>query len=712
MLCHTRFEHFSDFLLFQPMHTKRLFPLLCCLLPLALLAQPKLKLIDFATGFSRPIGIEHCGDSRLFIIEKVGKIWVLDSLGVRQTQVFLDIANRVKSSGNEQGLLGLAFHPDYAQNGWFFVHYIKSDGNTRVARFSRSTANPNVADPASELTILEQSQPYSNHNGGSLAFGPDGYLYIGLGDGGSGGDPQGNGQKPTTFLGKLLRIDVNNSSSATPYVVPANNPFVGSTTFKPEIWAYGLRNPWRFSFDRLNGDLWIGDVGQNAREEIDYQPAGDAGGRNYGWNCFEGNIPYDGGCPVANHTPPAFDYLNPSIGCSVTGGYRYRGSKYPNLYGKYLFTDYCSGRWWTLTQNANGSFVGTIISDLADNSYTTLGEDVHGELYVATDGGGKIQKITDLCAGFSFTGESTAAVCDQSFSGTVFLNVTGGLAPVTFLWSNGFTDKDIVYLNPGAYSVNVKDANGCELRDTFEIASLSPPAPTVQSNGSSTVLCFGDSIALNSSPAPAEYGYQWFNGGNLIVGATTQQLSVSEYGLYSVQLTNPECNSVRSDSILIDQEVAISPEISWFDGYLITAGPWAGYQWFFNNQPITGATDTIYAATQSGVYRLQATSANGCTYQSNDLDVVVSGTALPVNVTKFSLAPNPTADQTLLKMELRRTENSTISLTDGQGRTVFSKKYQEQKIALPIDLRSLPVGTYFLNVQTESGTFVRQLVKQ
>jgi len=694
------------------MHNKRLFPLLCCLLPLTLLAQPKLKLVDFATGFNRPIGIEHCGDSRLFIIEKLGKIWVLDSLGVRQPEVFLDISSRVKSSGNEQGLLGLAFHSDYAQNGWFFVNYIKSDGNTRIARFTRSAANPNIAAPNSELTILEQTQPYSNHNGGDTRFGPDGYLYIGLGDGGAGGDPQGYGQKTTTLLGKMLRIDVDSSTVAAPYKIPADNPFVGSTVNKKEIWAYGLRNPWRFSFDRLNGDLWIGDVGQNAREEIDYQPAGTAGGRNYGWNCFEGNIPYDGGCAVANHTLPVFEYLNPSVGCSVTGGFRYRGSQYPNLYGKYLFTDYCSGRWWTLTQNANGSFTGAIIADLSNNSYTTLGEDVNGELYVATDGGGKIQKITDLCAGFSFTGESSAAVCDQSFSGTVFVNVTGGLAPVTFLWSNGFTDKDIVYLNPGAYSVKVNDANGCELRDTFEIASLSPPAPTVQLNGNSAVLCAGDSTTLASSAAPADYGYQWFNGENLIVGATTQQLSVSEYGLYSVQLTNPECNSTRSDSILIDQEVAIEPLVGLRGDTLYVAEGWAAYQWLFNNQPIPGATGLTYVATQSGVYELETTSANGCRYQSGGITIIISSTALPANVTKFSLAPNPTADQTVLKLELRRTENSTISLTDGQGRTIFSQMRQEQKIMLPIDLRALSAGTYFLTIKTEGGTFVRQIIRQ
>ncbi len=693
------------------MNNKYFFPLLCCLLPLAVLAQPKIKLVDFATGFSRPVSIANNGDSRLFIVEKVGRIWVLDSLGNKQTDAFLNISTKVKSSGNEQGLLGLAFHPDYANNGYFFVNYIKTDGHTRVARFSRSTANPNVADPNSELVILEQNQPYSNHNGGSTQFGPDGYLYLGLGDGGSGGDPLENGQKLTTFLGKILRIDVDSSTVANPYKIPADNPFYGSTAAKQEIWAYGLRNPWRFSFDHLNGDLWIGDVGQNAREEIDYQPAGTPGGRNYGWNCFEGTIPYGSGCVVANHTLPVFDYLNPSIGCSVTGGYRYRGSKYPDLYGKYLFTDYCSGRWWTLTQNANGSFTGAIIADLSDNSYTTLGEDSNGELYVATDGG-KIQKITELCSGFSFTGTTSEAVCDSSFSGTVFLDVTGGLAPVTYTWSNGDTGKDIVYLNPGQYIVTVKDANACARRDTFVIASLSPPPPTIQVTTGSPVLCAGDSATLHATQAPAGSTYQWYNAGVLIPGASAQQLVVSQPGSYTAQLMDTLCSSLFSNQISITSEISVEPTVGVIGDTLSTTFVAAAYQWLFNNQPIPGATGNVYVATQSGVYELEVTSANGCTYQSSGITIVISGTVLPANVAKFSLAPNPTADQAVLTMELKRGENTIISMTDGQGRTIFSQSHQEQKITLPIDMRALPAGTYFLQVQTEKGAFVRQLVKR
>lgn len=696
------------------MNNKYLLPLLCSLLPLAMLAQPKIKLVDFATGFTRPIGIEHSGDSRLYIIEKAGKIWVLDSLGNRQTDVFLDITSLIRSTGNEQGLLGLAFHPDYAQNGWFFVNYIiKANGNTRISRFTRSAVNPNVADASTELVILEQSQPYSNHNGGSTRFGPDGYLYLGLGDGGSGGDPQGNGQKTTTFLGKLLRIDVDSSIVGAPYRIPADNPFAGSTASKPEIWAYGLRNPWRFSFDRLNGDLWIGDVGQNAHEEIDYQPAGIPGGRNYGWNCFEGFSPYDGGCVVPNHIPPVFDYPNPSIGCSVTGGFRYRGSKYPDLYGKYLFTDYCSGRWWTLTQNANGSFTGAIIADLSDNSYTTLGEDLQGELYVATDGG-KIQKITELCSGFNFAGTASGAVCDSSLSGTIFLNLTGGAAPVTYIWSNGASDKDIVYLNPGIYSVKVKDNNGCERRDTFEIESASPAAPQLSPTGD-IFLCAGDTATITAYSTPLDSGvyvYQWLRDGVIIPNETFPVLITGESGQYRARLVGL-CNSALSSVVNLQHESVIPPlVVAIGNEFVANGGSGASYQWLLNGQPIAGATDSIYVPVQSGDYAVIITSANGCTFHSGEIPFVVSGTVLPANVTKFSLAPNPTSDQAVLTMELQRGENTTISLTDSQGRTIFSQSHQDQKIVLPIDLRGLPAGTYFLHVQTEKGAFVRQLVRR
>jgi len=267
--------------------------------------QPQIGLEEFASGFTRPVDIAHADDSRLFVVEQAGYIYVVDELGTVSPAPFLDINTLVRSSGNEQGLLGLVFHPNYATNGFFYVNYTRNDGDTRISRFNVSRTDPNNAVPTSEMVLLTISQLFGNHNGGDLNFGPDGYLYIGLGDGGSGGDPQNNAQDSSTYLGKMLRIDVDGGS---PYAIPSGNPFVSYSSTLDEIWAFGLRNPWRFSFDRLTGDLWIADVGQNVLEEINFQPANSGGGENYGWRCYEGNSLFNGSdCePMADYD---FSYI-------------------------------------------------------------------------------------------------------------------------------------------------------------------------------------------------------------------------------------------------------------------------------------------------------------------------------------------------------------------------------------------------------------------
>lgn len=332
--------------------------------------------------------------SRLFIVEKGGRIRIL-KWGALLGTPFLDISSLV-SGGSEQGLLGLAFHPRYAENGYFFVNYTDSAGRTVVARY-RVSANPDVADPSSATVILQVSQPYANHNGGHLAFGPDGYLYIGLGDGGSAGDPQGNAQNPAVLLGKMLRIDVD---AASPYGIPPSNPFAGAGPPLDEIWALGLRNPWRYSFDRINGDLYIADVGQNRFEEINFQAAGFAGGANYGWNVVEGNghcYPSGSSCDPSPYVNPVHEYDH-SQGCSVTGGYVYRGCKMPDLHGTYFYGDFCSGFVRTFR------VVGGVATDHQDrtaelessgvsiDSISSFGEDARGELYIV-DFGGEIFRI-------------------------------------------------------------------------------------------------------------------------------------------------------------------------------------------------------------------------------------------------------------------------------------------------------------------------------
>ena len=298
---------------------KKVFTLIAILLGLLLSAQaPQLHLVQFASGFTSPLDIKHCKDSRLFIVERQGRIKVIQGNGTVMPVPFMDISNKVNSSGGEQGLLSMAFSPNYKNDSCFFICYIRGsgNGNSVIARYKMSSLDSNRADTATEFILLQFTQPYSNHNGCDLRFGPDGYLYATFGDGGSGGDPQGYGQNTNTYLGKILRID---PFGATPYAIPASNPFFGQANKKGEIWSYGWRNPWRASFDRLTGDYWIGDVGQSAWEEIDYQPASSPGGENYGWRCYEGNATYNmSGCNTvtANYVFPVYVYNHLAALCS------------------------------------------------------------------------------------------------------------------------------------------------------------------------------------------------------------------------------------------------------------------------------------------------------------------------------------------------------------------------------------------------------------
>jgi glucose/arabinose dehydrogenase len=338
------------------------------------------------SGLDLPTDIQNAGDGsgRLFIVEKYGRILVFQNNQLLPVP-FLDIQTEVGSQHTEQGLLGLAFHPNYATSGLFNVNYTDKNGNTVVARFHVSANDPNRADPGSQVDLLHVQQPYNNHNGGGLAFGPDGYLYIGLGDGGSEGDPNRIGQNLQTLLAKMLRIDVN---QGTPYTIPADNPFVKGGGL-PEIWAVGLRNPWRFSFDHLTGDLYIADVGQDSWEEIDFVPKGMPGGMNFGWSYYEGLHPYKGQPPVgATFTLPVSEYSH-ADGCAVTGGYVYRGQALPEWQGVYFYGDSCSGNIWGLI-HTNGNTWESKILFQTGAKITTFGVDEAGEIYAADYGSGTL----------------------------------------------------------------------------------------------------------------------------------------------------------------------------------------------------------------------------------------------------------------------------------------------------------------------------------
>ncbi len=337
----------------------------------------RIRLVQVAS-LEQPLAMAvRTGDPALYVAQKTGEIVAIRDGDVASAPI-LDLSGEV-SLGGEQGLLGLAFAPD---GGALYVNFTDTNGDTHVAAFAMRGGR---ADAATRRDILVVDQPYSNHNGGNLVFGPDGYLYVGLGDGGSGGDPHGNGQSLSTALGKMLRIDPRLSGEA-PFRIPSDNPFVGRSDARPAIWAYGLRNPWRYSFDRLTGDLWIGDVGQNAWEEIDRQPAGSTGGENYGWNLMEGTHAFAGNAP-AEASPPVFEYSHDEGGCTVVGGYVYRGEAVPALYGAYVFGDLCLGRIEALRIQGGRVVSHRALGPVVPN-LSAFGEDADGELYAMSLSGG------------------------------------------------------------------------------------------------------------------------------------------------------------------------------------------------------------------------------------------------------------------------------------------------------------------------------------
>ena len=447
---------------------KKTLVLLLCFVSISIWSQT-IGLQTFATGLSNPVAVSHAGDSRLFVVQRGGAIKIVNADGSVNPTSFLTLTSSTIVAGGEQGLLGLAFHPDYQNNGYFYVNYTRaSDGATVIARYSVSSSNENIADASSAEILLTISQPYTNHNGGSLIFGPDGYLYIGMGDGGSGGDPLNNAQNINSLLGKILRIDVN---VPTGYGIPSDNPFIGIAG-ADEIWAVGMRNPWKFSFDKTTGDLWIADVGQNTREEINKITSPLTPGLNFGWRCYEANLTYNtAGClPASNYTMPVSTYNLGNGFCSITGGYVYRGNTYPNMQGKYFLSDSCASKiGWTSNDGGavtwTSSFGGGIVG---------FGEDINGELYVVGISNGVLSKIVDSSLSITDFEKSGLTLYPNPASGfftikntnslslkqVLVYDITGKIVKSQALENVELNTISTSKLTTGMYFVTVEETNG------------------------------------------------------------------------------------------------------------------------------------------------------------------------------------------------------------------------------------------------------------
>ena len=452
---------------------KKYLLLIVSLFALNIYSQPNIDIFLYADGFDSPLYVTNDGvfnntAFRLYVVEQGGKIKILSD-GNTNPVPFLNISSQV-SNGSEQGLLGLAFHPDYENNGYFYVNYTKNNGDTQVSRFSVDPNNSDLADPNSELPIIGYAQPFANHNGGHLAFGPDGYLYVSSGDGGSGGDPGNRSQNKNVLLGKLLRIDVDNPSGGNNYGIPVDNPFVGDPNAREEIWAYGLRNPWRFSFDFEDNNLWIGDVGQGELEEINKAGVLEAG-LNYGWRCYEGTQPYNTqGCPPQSElTFPISEYSHDSGNCSITGGYVYRGSTYPAFDGHYFYADYCSGKIAQLDED------GQLVEEVyfTGKNWVSFGESYDKDLLVVDGPSGRIYSLNSVLSTQDFSLENSLSMLpnpasenvtfrlkDDSFRVIEIFDIRGGLIISKEIISGSEANISVENLSSGIYFAKISSEKG------------------------------------------------------------------------------------------------------------------------------------------------------------------------------------------------------------------------------------------------------------
>lgn len=689
---------------------------------------PQLNLVLVKQGFDSPVDIKHCGDDRLFIVQQDGLIRIMSKDGNINATPFLDIDAKVNSTNNEQGLLGLAFSPNYKQDGYFYVNYINGTGagSTRISRFSVNPTDSNLADPNSEVVLLTFTQPYSNHNGGNMMFGKDGYLYISQGDGGSSNDPNGYAQNKNSFLGKMLRIDVTGQAT---YAVPPTNPFVGQSNVKEEVWAYGLRNPWRCSFDRLTGDLWIGDVGQDSWEEIDFQDAASAGGENYGWKCREGLHPTPppantAGCPSTGFVDPVYEVpQNGGSSCSITGGYVYRGAQYSKLFGLYLFTDYCSGKFWTLKRTGANSFDPDTLQTFSTFQYTAFGEDNNGELYVAyrgsTSTNGRIYRITETtdCNPVAFISlQDTVSSCTP-----VQLTALEG-DTLSYEWYNssgpinGANSYNYTAAQNGWYKVKVaKQQAGCEsMSDSVYVQIFDTTALTTPN----TIFkyCSDDSaVSVNGIVVPAggSFNSPYVSSDTLFNPAIA---GTGNIALPYVYTNASGCASSLTATVVVGSKTSLtvdsnnvtvceSPNAISLAGFVSPAGGTYSGSGVSNNQFTPLATGQItytylndFGCESEEVFTINVAICSG-------VDEIESGL-------NFRLFPNPVTEELSVRIDGSAGDAVELKITDAIGKVCFAGRYElsAPQVVIPVNVQQFAGGLYTVLLNNGEHAAVKKLI--
>lgn len=677
------------------------------LIPILIYSQDKIATEVIADGFAFPVDIAFDHNNNMFVVEKRGTIKVALEDGTSVSAPFLDIRDRVNSSASERGLLGLAFDPNYDTNGYIYVHYTGINFS-RISRFTASTTT--VADPDSELEILYIPQPYSNHNGGSLHFGPNGYLYIGMGDGGKAGDPENRSQNRQELLGKMLRIDV---SGNLPYSIPIDNPFANDDQTLDEIWAFGLRNPWKFSFDMQTGDMYIADVGQNSWEEVDFQQANSSGGENYGWRCYEGFANYNNiGCdPEDDFTTPIFVYETDDNkdGCSITGGYVYRGDDIPYLDGRYVYGDFCTGKIWALSENQCGVWTNEFLIEISSQDLSTFGQDNNGEIYFAEVGTGKINKVSALCK-LTSSIEVITPTCGAN-NGSIVVAASSSTA--TFAITGDKYDS----LGEGVYELVVSEGN-CVNRYCIDMQSLGGEFdhPEIEDPDPLTI-CEGNPFSFTFDPPILQdfpkLTMDLYLDSTLLVSNWDGSYLFDKGGIYQLLFINED--GCTTDFIpLFDVTIAPVPQIfiEKVDETLVATPGFITYLWYKGTTPIPGENKNVLSNIEPGVtYAVVGYTLAGCLSFSEMF--LVNSTFDVSWIDQYSISPNPTNQEVRVDLVYKTPIESTIKVFKPDGLEIYSRQHDKtQHLVDVIDLSTNARGIYFLQITANNQSFLYKIVKQ